>query len=164
MRSISWRRCCLAPALLLASLGFEAAAAPADKHPGLRDTPSVRLFVEGLDEESKACGIDEKDVDAAMRTPLGASRLKLSDSMKDAIVVAQVSALKMGPEVCVVHLAIEFQRLAYTQPGPESPFDFGTFYADRALLSGPPEDMSRRVVDSLASLTRRLLAAWMDEN
>ena len=114
----------------------------------------VHLETHRLIETARHCGLVTEDLDKPARMPLATSRLKLTPSAPDFVVVS-ANVVKHN-EVCAV--SIEVMLLRWSQ-------DFGvpvTVWSRNALIVGGTDGLNTRVSESVGTLTKELISDWLD--
>ena len=124
----------------------------------LKGVESVNIVVEEPDQDATDCGITKDALDAAVRLPLSNSRLKIKDGLFIPDLFVRVTALKTNNQNCAVSTQIQLYKWI------QSEMDFGGFWQNTHLLTGPKSSMGKRVTDKFESFTKQFIAAWLKAN
>lgn len=162
-------------ALLIALMSLLPPAGAQEEYAGLRGIANVRLVVEDLDDDARACGISKDALDAAMRIPLSnTSLLKAPNSVNaylDAIapslvpfLYSYVLVVRPAPGQCVGSVTVSLHRtLKFTVDGRDD-YQSVTIWSKGSMLGGEPAGFGKRVADSVEGKTKQFIGAWLRSN
>jgi len=123
---------------------------------GLKHLSEVRLAVENVEEEARACGIRNEILDTAVRGPLLNSSLGVVPQARDFVYVAIAAIRPLG--VCAANVTLEVNRWS-------SEFnDFVTVWRRGLVMSSDPSSFVAEASDAIQLNTRELISDWQRAN
>jgi hypothetical protein len=134
---------------------------------GLRGLQDVSILVEDLDDDAKQCGITESALDAAVRLPVSASRLKIAKDFgegTDRSYVYVVVITVRPADICIASVSVSLRRTVLLQTPPESRFQGASTWEKSSVMTGPAYSFGKRVSDNVEGFTKELIAAWLKQN
>lgn len=142
-------------------LGVLVADTARAQDPGFLGVKDVHIVVEDLGQEGRACNVTEDGIDAAIRLPLDASRLRLNEKSAD-FIYANVSVRRRDDVECVAYVSLSLYRRLST---PEGQFVPGAVWHKGIVMGGGAmSDFVQRVDQRIGDLTKQLIAEWIKAN
>jgi hypothetical protein len=132
---------------------------------GLTGLTSVAILIEKLPDDAKPCGITLAALDAAVRLPLAASRLRVASNNEAATdfadVYVVVNVQRQGVD-CVANVSVALNRTVdLVTPKYRVLADT---WSNGSLITGPSYSFGKRVSDEVEGYTKQLIAQWLKDN
>ena len=129
---------------------------------GLVGISSVSIIVEQLEDDAVRCNVSESGIDAAIRLPLDASRLRIEPNTTP-YVYARVNVLPLASGLCVASIDVSLKRILAIPATNQ--LVFGAMVWERgSLATGPASNFGQRVNQTVGDYTKQLIAAWIQAN
>lgn len=130
---------------------------------GLSGIQSVKILIEDLDSDAKTCGLSTGGLDAAVRLPVDASRLRINPSAVGTYIYVNVIAVYLKAlDACVAQVDVELNR-PLTLPNSDT-FVIAAVWNDGVLLTGEKISFPSRVYVAVTDKTKQLIGAWITAN
>lgn len=123
---------------------------------------AVDIVVEALHDGARECNVSESGLDAAVRLPLDASRLRIDRSSADYVYV-RVNVLPLQNGVCVAEVEVMMIR-GLVIPNTQRFIDAATVWDKGALMTGTASNFRQRVNQLVTDYTKQLIAEWLKAN
>jgi hypothetical protein len=172
----SLRNCLLIALLLVLSREATAQEDPIEQYAikALRGLKAVTLIVDGIDEDSKRCGLTPELIRDAFLFPVSQTKLEVSDSsdVNPIFHISINSLIQRVPNQCIASLAFtlfNYQRvkLDYVDNPDERHLEVRLWYAQSVLVSGAaPGDPSHPQIvrQTIENTTKKFLTFWFLAN
>jgi len=146
--------------LLVMGLGLVATPAQAQDN-NFVGVSEVNIVVEDLADAAAKCNVSKGGLDAAVRLPLDASRLRINPHALSYVYV-NVSAL-WEPRGCAASVQVELKR-SLAIPGTTQ-WVYGASVWDKGtILTGTSSYVGKGVNQSVTDFTKELIAEWIKAN
>ena len=131
----------------------------------MKGLEALEIVVKGLDDDSRACNINNRSMESAVIATLDNSRI-IVDRPENArylfkVGIMEVSVLTVRPNNgCVSVVSVRVWRPLMADGELIIPIIFHDF----ELLTGPPSGFGTRVSNALVEMTREMIATWIEFN
>lgn len=136
----------------LATTSFASASA-------LKNVREIAIIIEPLDEDATRCGITNDLLDASIRVPLSNSRIRISKEsyVPDSFIYIVTNVLD-NRDFCIINIDLSFNKYVPSER------DTGQFWSKAEVMSIRKINVNKNIVDSVESMTKQFIAAWLKVN
>ncbi len=120
---------------------------------------AVGILIEAPNDALQRCGVSEDALDAAVRLPLAASRLRFHDALGHPYIYVNATAV-MVQGMCIAHVEVSLNRALMR----ETERVRGYVWSKGALMVGEASGFKKRVTDYVEGFTKEFIAAWLKDN
>ena len=146
--------------VLVMGLGLVATPAQAQDNTFV-GVSEVSIFVEDLGDGEAKCNVTKGGLDAAVRLPLDASRLRINPAAVPYVYVVVVAL--WVPSGCAGHVRVALDRVVAI-PGTNQLVYGASVWGRGTLLMGPSSGFGQGVNQYVTDFTKELIAEWIKAN